>query len=127
MAYVTPDEVIMVMEECSLTTEQIDPYILTAHLLITDILSDSGLSVNRLKDIEKYLTAHFITSVHNRSISKEKVGEAEVEYSKVKFGEGLKSTPYGEMVLMLDTLGLLAKSGKKVPYLYAVKSFEDDE
>jgi hypothetical protein len=125
MAYVTPDEVIGGMEECSLTSEQIDPYILAAHLLITDILKNSGLSVSRLKDIEKYLTAHFIASIHSRPSSREKVGEVEVEYSNAKFGEGLKATPYGQMVSLLDTSGLLAVLGKRAATFYVPKSFDE--
>jgi hypothetical protein len=125
MAYVTPDEVIGVMEECSLTSEQVDPYILSAHLFVTDILKNSGLSASRLKDIEKYLAAHFIASIHSRPSSREKVGEVEVEYSNTKFGEGLKSTPYGQMVSMLDTTGLIAASGKRAATFFVPKSFDE--
>lgn len=125
MAYVTPDEVIAIMEECSLTSEQVDPYILSAHLLVTEALSDKGLSLTRLKDIEKYLAAHFIASIHSRPTSREKVGEAEVEYANAKFGEGLKATPYGQMAMMMDTTGSLAVLGKRVATFYVPKSFDE--
>ena len=42
MAYVTPDEVIAIMEECSLTSEQVDPYILSAHLLVSSPSETNG-------------------------------------------------------------------------------------
>ena len=127
MACVTATEVKKIMIDCSLTNDQIDPYILSAHSFIEGVLAtNTSLSTATRKEIEKWFTAHLITSVNDKPTTREKVGEAEVDYA-VKPGEGLKSTPYGEMVLMLDTSGLLAKSGKKVPYLYAVKSFEDDE
>lgn len=125
MAYVTPEEVRGIMEECSLTDAQIDPYILSAHLLGNEVLGSSGLSVSRRKDIEKYLTAHIIASIRNRPTSREKVGEAEVEYANAKFGEGLASTPYGQMVKMLDTSGLMSITGKRAATFYVPKSFDE--
>jgi len=125
MAYVTPEEVRGVMYECTLTDPQIDPYILSAHLLITEILGGKGYSESKLRDIEKYLTAHFIGSINYRPTSREKVGEAEVEYANAKFGEGLKSTSYGQVVVMLDTSGALSNLGKREASFIVPKSFDE--
>ena len=122
MAYITPEEVRAIMDNCTLEDSKIDPYILSAHLLVTDVLGDSSLSTNRLTDIEKWLTAHLIASTQIRMATREKVGNAEVEYAD-KFGEGLNSTPYGQMVLLLDKTGVFAGIGKRVASIYAVKSF----
>jgi len=59
-----------------------------------------------------------------RMASKEKVGEAEVTYTG-KWGELLKSTPYGQMVLLLDTTGKIANAGKAKASMYAIPNFDE--
>ena len=117
--YVTPDDVQAIMKSCPLTDDQIDPYINTAHTYILRVYSGAGASEELLTAIEKWFTAHLIASIHAKTTVKEKVGDAEVNYA-AKVGEGLKSTPYGEMVLALDTTGIMAKSSLKKANIYAV-------
>jgi hypothetical protein len=65
-----------------------------------------------------------IASTLSRSTSKERLGDAEVTFTG-KWGEMLKSTPYGQMVLTLDITGRMAKSGKTAVTLFAIPNFED--
>ena len=123
--YVTPDDVQAIMKKCPLTDDQIDPYIKTAHIYILRVFDGLNASEELLTDIERWFTAHLIASIHDKTTTKEKIGDAEVNYA-VKVGEGLKSTPYGEMVLALDTSGLLAKAGKMKAMIYAVPAREED-
>lgn len=125
MACVTPAEVKKIMTSCTLEDEQIDPFIVSARAFVTSVLStDTTLSTSIREEIEKWFTAHLIASTTNRMTSREKIGSAEVEYAS-KYGEGLNSTPYGQMVLLLDKTGLLANSGKKAASIYAVKQFNE--
>ncbi|KKL57637.1 hypothetical protein LCGC14_2233380, partial [marine sediment metagenome] len=100
----------------------IDAYIAVANPMVTNTVT-CGLSASVLKEIERWLTAHLISITKDRMTTEEKLGEATVKYSG-RFGEGLKSTSYGQTVLMLDTCGSFAKLGKKDVKIIAVTSFE---
>ena len=63
-----------------------------------------------------------LTSI--RTTSDEKIGDVSVKYTG-KWGELLKSTPYGQMALALDITGKLARAGKTGASIYAVKSFDE--
>ena len=107
-----------------LETEQIEPYITIANEMLEDIPSDSGLSDSRLAEIERWLTAHLIEITREpKGIEEEIGGDTRIKYSDV-FGEGLKSTRYGQMVSQLDTSGALAALGKKAVSIKAITSFE---
>lgn len=124
-ARVTATEVKEIMTGCTTSDTIVEVYIGAATLLIDSrFASDTVLSDDQLKELERWLTAHMIASVDFRTTSEEKVGEASVKYTG-KWGEGLKSTPYGQMVLLLDVTGKIAKAGKGVPDIYAVTSFDD--
>lgn len=99
MARVSEIEVKEIIDT-DLTAEQISPFLTAANLLITDVLSGEGYSTDLLKEIEKWLAAHFV-AVRDPQAIKEKIGDAEITYSG-KFDEGLKSTRYGQQVLILD-------------------------
>lgn len=87
------------------------PFINTANLMVTQHLSNSGLSSEILAEIEKYLAAHLV-ALHpdERQVTREKLGEAENTYAGV-FGKGLEATQYGQTVMMLDTTGSLSALG----------------
>jgi len=132
MALITPDEVKEIINGCTLTTEQIDPFILGAHLYLNKVFSsDTTLSAGQRKEIERWFTAHLITFTgyqSSQSVKREKIGDAEIEYAiNTKAATGLAATPYGSMALQYDTSGLLAKAGKMKARIYAVKAREDDE
>ncbi len=84
----------------------------------------STLDDDTLTEIERWLTAHLIMQGPNRFTTEEKVGEASAKYAG-KFGEGLKSTSYGQMVITLDTTGVLSKLGYRQANITAITSFEE--
>lgn len=118
---VTATEVRVIIET-SLTDAAIDSYIAVANPMVTNTVT-CGLAAAVLKEIERWLTAHLISITKERTTTEEKLGEATVKYAGT-FGEGLKSTPYGQMVLQLDTCGQFANLGKKVISITAITSFE---
>ena len=99
----------------------LDAFINPANIIITKLLTGSGLDEDHLKEIERWLAAHF-TAVMDPRTSKEKIGDAEVTYYKgsntysnsMKESPGLNETPYGKQVLLLDTTGILKASLGKV-------------
>lgn len=133
MACVTAEEVKAIMSGCTLTNDQVDPFILSAHALMDRVFaSDTTTTAAQKTELEKWLTAHMIYLVYGSSsgssaVIREKVGDAEIEYAVAKIGTGFDGSPYGQILKQLDTTGLLANAGKKSASIYAVKSFEDTE
>jgi len=112
-------------------TELIDSdlqvFIDTSNLIVTEELGSSGLSDDRLKEIERFLAAHFATTA-DPQMQSERIG-SEYQYRvQGQFGEGLKSTTYGQQVLLLDTTGLMAKfaDGKKRASISAISEYDRD-
>ena len=121
---VTAAEVVEIMDNCTLSTTIIDKYIIGANAWINNILStDTTLSDILMEHLELWFTAHMLSVSTCRTASKEKLGEASVEYTG-KWGMKLNSTSYGQMVLTLDTTGLLAIAGKASASIYAITSFD---
>ena len=136
MALTTPSEVREIISGCTLTDDQVDPFVLAAHLYLNKVYAeDTSLGDTLRREIERWFTAHMIVSIGfggtggqtTGTIIREKIGEAEVEYANtaIKAGSGVMSTAYGRMALQLDTSGLLASAGKKPASIYAVKSFDN--
>ena len=86
-----------------------------AHRLIDDLLSTKGLLETRLKDIERYLSAHFAALFDKDIMSAEKkIGNAETEYYLTNaIGKYLDLTVWGQMARLLDTSGTLAAIGSE--------------
>jgi len=118
MARVTAAEVKEVINT-SLTEVQVIPYITSANVYVTERLGSSTLAADTLKEIERWSTAHMIAITRERVAKSEEAGGAKVEYVG-EFGEGLKSTPYGQMCISLDTTGLLVQEGKKKVTFYVL-------
>ena len=74
-----------------------------------------GLPDTRLKDIERYLSAHFAALFDKDVMSAEKkIGNAETEYYLVNaIGKYLDLTVWGQMARLLDTSGTLAAIGSE--------------
>jgi hypothetical protein len=123
MARVTATEVKAIMNGCTATDSTVGTFILASNKLITEVFEDSELGADMLKELERYLTAHIISSTYERMTSEEKLGDASVKYTG-KWGDKLSSTSYGQMVMLLDTEGLLARLGKMSATITAVESFE---
>lgn len=119
MARNTPEELIAVLET-ELNGTQVTPYLTSAGVYVNAALAGAALSEEVLKEIELWLAAHLLASSRERMARKEGAGGAYIEYAG-EYGEGLKSTPYGHMALMLDSSGTLAAAGKKAIKFTAIK------
>ena len=121
MARVTATEVRVIITTSLLDTA-IDAYIVIANTMVTNTVT-CGLSAAVLKEIERWMTAHLISITKERLAVKKRLGEAEITYANI-YGDGFKSTTYGQMVLQLDTCGGFANLGKKAISFTAITSFE---
>lgn len=120
-ARVTATEVRVVITT-SLLDADIDAYVALANSMVTNTVT-CGLAASVLKEIERWLTAHLIGITKERQTTKEKLGEAAVEYAGT-FGEGLKQTSWGQMVLQLDTCGSFRNLGKRAATIKSITSFD---
>lgn len=87
--------------------------IAAAHEMMEEVFEDeTGISTGLLKEIERWLSAHFVM-VRERRKSSEKLGEASIAYDgNVGTGKmGLELTPYGQQAIALDTTGRLTATG----------------
>ena len=93
---------------------QLEAFLLTADTVVTNNLGSTDLSTEELKQIEKYLAAHF-ACMRDPIPLRSKVGDSEqVSFPlsvTTAFGQGLRITPYGQQVLAIDRSGVLAKLG----------------
>lgn len=113
MALITPDDLRVVLGKDEYPASKVpdvdlQTFIDSAHLLVTEELATSGLSADRQTLIEKYLAAHLAAMTYERGqITFSKTGDAS-EYYGFKAGQGLLSTRYGQQAVALDTSGKLA-------------------
>lgn len=86
------------------------PFLATADLMVTEVLSSHSLSDARLKQIEVYLAAHYATIALDRGgFRKRKMDESEDLYAPIiSSAKGMMSTHYGQQAIALDTSGTLA-------------------
>ena len=108
---VSADEVRQVIK---LSTKAVSDVNLLAHInvanrLVDDLLANEGMTTDRLKDIERYLSAHFSALFDRESMSAErKIGDAETEYYLTNaVGKYLDLTVWGQTAKLLDTSGTL--------------------
>ena len=122
---VTEADVINLMDT-ALTEDQMSPFLTTAHAIVNAQLASSSLSTAIQDEIEKYLAAH-IACVRSPFAIRKKVMDAEETYGYQQ-GAGLDATPYGQMVKMLDTTGILVSSyGARVMSLETIDFPQDDD
>ena len=94
------------------TNLNVDQFIETADLIVTEQLGEKGLSPRRLRQIELYLAAHFAVLAEERgALVRSKIGASEQEYAG-KFGDGLLLTRYGQQAVTFDDSGTLASIAK---------------
>ena len=100
----------------------LDIFITAANVIVTDYLTSESLSSDLMKQIEKYLAAHIFASTNKgREAKKIKFADNfEEEYELPKAVGGLKSTSYGQIVLLLDTSGELSNIGMKSAEITAI-------
>ena len=119
MARVTTTEVDKIFDVE--TIGDLDTFIATANLLVTEELGSAGLSSDRLKQIELYLAAHFAAVTFEKGgLRRQKIGDAEEDYKVLGASAiGLVSTRYGQQAIALDssgTLGALTASTVKARF-----------
>lgn len=121
----TYSDVQTLMQDTSIDSAYITSVLITVDAVLTKIYENSTCTVSDtiLEELQKYYAAHIIASTTARMASKEKLGEAQVDYLGT-FGTGLDSTPYGQMLKLIDPCGVIAKTGKAVASIYAIKSRE---
>lgn len=108
MARVTKQEVLEIIDT---DIENIEPFILAATGLVDAKLVGSGLVTAQLKEIERWLAAHF-TAIREDGA---RVVEEEEGESRRRFGENTRGvlgqqlllTRYGQQAVALDTSGIL--------------------
>lgn len=122
MARVTSAEVKLILPDSELTDPVLTAFITSASHLVDEVLVNY-LPVSLLAEIEKWLTAHMISSTVERMATREGAGGAEIYYTG-KYGQGLTATPYGQMVLSLDPSGRMAALGGKSVSMIAIKNFD---
>lgn len=124
MARVTASEVKQIMDGCTISDTIVGVMIDAAEEVVTNIFSgDADINDTLLKEIERWFTAHMLASTLHRTTSEEKLGDASVKFTG-KWGEKLASTPYGQMVLVLDTSGKMSNAGKQAAGIYAIETPE---
>ncbi len=124
MGRVTVAEVKAILDDTALSDAVITTFITSANVMVTQALGSSTLGVSVLKEIERWMTAHMIASSRERMAKSEEAGGAKISYTG-QFYTGLRGTPYGQMVLVLDTTGAMAALGGKAVKLQAIKEFDD--
>ncbi len=109
MALVTTAEV----QQIYPSNQDLSFFIAAADNLITEELANQGLSQNRLKQIELYLTAHFATITLERGgLTRQRIGDAEDFYQLWTNNKiGFQATRFGQQAILLDTSGTLAQLG----------------
>jgi hypothetical protein len=106
------------------TNRNVQPFLDTASLIVSEDLQGKGLSSSRLDEITIYLAAHFVAITEEKGgLRREKTGDAEDAYvTPTKVDSGLAMTRYGQQALILDSSGTLAKisAGSKLAARFEV-------
>lgn len=88
------------------------PFIADAQMLVNEQLAGQGLSAERLDLIVKYLSAHFLVLAEEKGgLIRSKLGDSDESY-KAEESTGLRSTRFGQQVLVFDTSGTMARIDK---------------
>jgi hypothetical protein len=107
-ARVTSKEVLDIMDT-NLT--DVNAFITVADLVIDDKLVGKGLNDDLLKEMARWLSAHFAT-IKAPVLIEDKIGSSVQKKNVGDLGKGLEATTYGQQVLLLDSTGTLANIGK---------------
>ncbi len=110
---VTPAELEEIIDiESSITDARINVFITQANIMVNAAFTgDTTVGDATLKEIERNVAAHMIRALIGLQETDEKAGEVSVRYAG-KWGEFLKGSAFGQMALMLDPTGKLAKYGQ---------------
>jgi hypothetical protein len=117
---VTEAEVKVILDDTSLSDAIVLAYITSANIMVNAVLGTGPTDI--LKEIERWLAAHMIACTRERTAKKEGASGAFIEYTG-EYGKNLSSTPYGQMVLSLDTTGAMAELAMQAVIFKAIESF----
>ena len=123
-ARVNYTEVKAIMDHCTVADATVTTFINAGTLIIDSVFGSTNTDA-LTKEIERWFVAHMLASTIARTTSDEKVGDASVKYTG-QWGKRLESTPYGQMVMQLDTTGAMADVGKTSATIYAIESFDNN-
>lgn len=118
---VTATEVKQILDNSKLTDTVVGAYITGANQLVTEVLGSSSLGDDLLKEIERWLTAHMIATTRERVAAEEGAGGAYIKYTG-SYEQNLRSSPYGQHVLVLDTTGKFASLGGRSARIVAIET-----
>lgn len=90
------------------TTINTQPFIVLAVLLIDQHLSNQGLSTALMRELQRWLAAHF-ACMRDPRFTQVKTENDSFTYEHGPMGQGLRSTKYGQQVLAMDPTGILAE------------------
>ena len=101
-------------DDIELTDNELNVFLTTATTLVDAELVGAGLSDALLKEIEKYLAAHFASLKGIRAgISTQRVDDASETYSVAGANmRSLQGTHFGQAAIALDISGRLADMGR---------------
>ncbi len=90
-----------------LSSASLTVFIETAVIFVDEFLSDKGLSDGLLRLICKNIAAHF-AFLKEGQLKSETIGPTSASFN-IASGQGLSSTTFGQMAIMLDSSKTLAK------------------
>ncbi len=119
-ARVSSDDVAEILDNKT-NADNVDAAITVANTLVNKI---TGLTEAELKEIERWLAAHFVAIYNPVTQQRTSIGDTITDYARGSLGRGLDYTPYGQQVKLLDTTGTLAQldidSVSKKPQMHAL-------
>lgn len=89
------------------TTVNTMPFIYAANILVTQHFATAGYDDAHMMELERWWAAHLVCMRDPRLTSKS-LSDTKLDFEKAQMGKGLEATAYGQQVLSLDTLGILA-------------------
>ena len=104
------NDVLEILDGTSLDAEDVTPFLTAANLLVTQQLGSEGLGDALLKEIERWVAAHFVAA-KEKQVKSETIGGVSQSYQTGSAPAGLGTTVYGERALMLDPTSRLAQMG----------------
>lgn len=125
MANRTTAAIVKGIMETALLDKEVETMITMANRMTTEIIGNASISATTLADIETWLTAHLIAMGRERQGLEERVNDIWITYQG-KFGEGLKMTTYGQMVLMLDSTGQFTRANKQKAQIRATPQYPEN-
>ena len=98
--------------QTTLGEDEITPFLVAASKLCDSVFgSDSGYGDDLEAEIETWLAAHFASVARDPRVKSETAGPASTTYFGAE-GTGLKASPYGQQVLVLDYQGCFSGIGE---------------